>query len=354
MAMPASESISLPGVGDVLDDRYLLQEPLGEGGVGLVFRAQQLRVQREVAVKLLRNEALGEQSMRPRFEQEALTLATLAHPSIVRLQDYGVVAGRPFLVMELVEGRTLQAIMTAEGPLAPARAIALLQQLAYAIAYAHDRGVVHRDLKPANLIIRAFPHQPEQLTVLDFGFAKFLPGSVLELGAPVTSVGTAFGSPRYISPEQCVGGEVDGRADLYAAGIILFEMLTGDTPYAGDTPELLRHHLTTPIPRLSARRSELTRYPELQALLDELLAKSRNARIANAAELIGRLDAVTTSVMSVQRDAPTPQTTQTTPWAQVVSALRAALLACRALSHALLTLWRTELWPRLRSLRPPR
>jgi serine/threonine-protein kinase len=173
--MATGERAPLPSTGDVIEDRYLLQEPLGEGGVGLVFRAQQLRVQREVAVKVLQNEALGEHAMRPRFEQEALTLATLAHPNIVRLQDYGLVAGRPYLVMDLVEGRTLQALMAAEGPLAPTRALSLMQQLAYALAYAHERGVVHRDLKPANLIINDLPHQPEQLTVLDFGFAKFLP-----------------------------------------------------------------------------------------------------------------------------------------------------------------------------------
>jgi eukaryotic-like serine/threonine-protein kinase len=335
--MATGEPAPLPTTGDVIEDRYLLQEPLGEGGVGLVFRAQQLRVQREVAVKVLQNEALGEHAMRPRFEQEALTLATLAHPNIVRLQDYGLVAGRPYLVMDLVEGRTLQALMAAEGPLAPTRALSLMQQLAYALAYAHERGVVHRDLKPANLIINDLPHQPEQLTVLDFGFAKFLPGSALEHGAPVTGIGMAFGSPRYISPEQCAGGPVDGRADLYAAGIVLFEMLTGDTPYAGDTPDLLRHHLTTAIPRLSERRASLARYPELQSVVDALLAKSRDERVANAGALVAVLAATMKRVVAADDD---NSSLDVTPRAQVANALGALWGAVVQLSRALQAVWR--------------
>ncbi|MET0386751.1 MAG: serine/threonine-protein kinase [Polyangiales bacterium] len=279
-----------PKPGDVLDGRYVLQETIGEGGVGFIFRAIQFKVERPLAVKFLQREVVGERSVKSRFEREALTLAALAHPNIVRLQDYGIARGNPFLVMEFVEGRTLRGLLNqAGGPLEVSRALALTRQILYALAYAHDRGLVHRDLKPANLIVQQLPHQPEHLKVLDFGFVKLLPGSDLDRGAQLTRAGHTFGSPPYMSPEHATGSPVDGRSDLYSLGVLLFEMVTGERPFSGDIHQMLRHHLTTTPPRLASLRPELGNYPELQALLDKALAKKRDERFADAGEMLQAL-----------------------------------------------------------------
>ena len=279
--------------GDLLDGRYVLQTPIGEGGVGLIFRAIQFKVQRPVAVKFIQREMVGEHSLKSRFEREALALAALAHPNIVRLQDYGITRGNPFLVMEYIEGRTLRQLLTDEGGfLTQRRALALTRQMLYALAYAHERGIVHRDLKPANLIVQELPQQPEHLKVLDFGFAKFLPGSDLDLGGQLTRAGHTFGSPPYMSPEHATGSAVDGRSDLYSVGILLFEMLTGTRPFEGEIQELLRHHLLSPVPRLVERRPELAAQPELQELLDRALAKPRDQRFADAGEFVRAVAAI--------------------------------------------------------------
>lgn len=282
-----------PKSGDIMDGRYVLQDQIGEGGVGFIFRALQFKVQRPVAVKFLLREVIGEHSLKPRFEREALALAALAHPNIVRLQDYGFMRGNPFLVMEYVEGQTLRELLnSAGGFLVVPRAIALTRQILFALAYAHERGLVHRDLKPANLIVQQLPHQPEHLKVLDFGFVKLLPGSELDRGAQLTRAGHTFGSPPYMSPEHATGSPVDGRSDLYSVGILLFEMLTGERPFEGETHELLRHHLTTPPPPLAARKPELKAYPELQELLERALAKKRDDRFADAGAFLSALDQI--------------------------------------------------------------
>jgi serine/threonine protein kinase len=172
------------------------------------------------------------------------------------------------------------------------RALGLVRQMLHALAYAHERGIVHRDLKPANLIVQTFPQQPEHLKVLDFGFAKFLPGSELDLGAQLTRAGHTFGSPPYMSPEHATGSPVDGRSDLYSVGILLFEMVTGTRPFDGEIHELLRHHLVTPAPRLAERRAELLAYPELQRLVDRALAKNRDDRFADAGAFLVSIAAV--------------------------------------------------------------
>jgi serine/threonine-protein kinase len=149
------------------------------------------------------------------------------------------------------------------------------------------------------LIVQNLPQQPEHVKVLDFGFAKFLPGSDLDLGAQLTRAGHTFGSPPYMSPEHATGSAVDGRSDLYSVGILLFEMLTGKRPFDGEIHEVLRHHLSTPVPRLAERRPELAAHPELQELIDRALAKHRDARFADAGEFLRALDAVESAAQAI-------------------------------------------------------
>lgn len=288
-------------VGDLLDGRYQIEERIGEGGVGVVYRALQLKLHRRVAIKLMQSESDEEQ--RTRFEREAVTLAALSHPNIVSVQDYGHTRGKPFLVMELLEGRTLRELIDAEGALAVPRALSLAREVLHALAYAHNLGIVHRDLKPANLLVQALPSH-EHVKVLDFGFVKLLPGSYLDRGVQLSRVGFTFGTPAYMSPEHATGGNVDGRSDLYALGILLFEMLAGEKPFDGELSDLIRDHLSAPVPRLAARRPELAGRDDLQAIIDCSMAKSRDDRFADAGAFLRAVDAVLLAPANQMRDQP--------------------------------------------------
>jgi serine/threonine-protein kinase len=294
--------------GDLLEGRYQIEDRLGEGGVGFVYRARQINLHRRVAIKLLQQDVMGDEELRPRFEREALTLAALSHPNIVSLTDYGAVRGRPYLVMELLEGHTLRELIDQEGPLEVTRALGLARQVLLALAYAHELGVVHRDLKPANLLVQALPSH-EHLKVLDFGLVKLLPGSYLDRGVQLSRVGFTFGTPAYMSPEHATGAEVDGRSDLYAMGVLLFELLSGQKPFDGELQDILRAHFTAPVPKLAERNPLLAGRDDLQALVERAMAKERDERFANAAEMIATLDAARAVVKStaiVRTSGPSP------------------------------------------------
>jgi serine/threonine protein kinase len=277
--------------GDILEGRYQIEDRLGEGGVGFVYRARFIKLHRRVAIKLLQNDALGDEELKPRFEREALTLAALSHPHIVSLIDYGSVRGRPFLVMELLEGRTLRELIDQEGALSPVRALSIVRQVLLALAYAHALGIVHRDLKPANLLLQSLPCH-EHVKVLDFGLVKFTPGSYLDRGVQLSRVGFTFGTPAYMSPEHAVGGEVDGRSDLYAMGVLIFELLTGEKPFEGELQDVLRHHFQTPVPKLWSKRSQLSGRGDLQKLVETAMAKEREDRFEDAGAMIAAIDAL--------------------------------------------------------------
>lgn len=290
--------------GDMLEGRYQIEDRLGEGGVGFVYRARQIKLHRRVAIKLLQQDMMGDEELRPRFEREALTLAALSHPNIVSLNDYGAVRGRPYLVMELLEGRTLREVVDQDGALEPARALALARQVLLALAYAHQFGIVHRDLKPANLLVQVLPCL-EFVKVLDFGLVKLIPGSHLDRGVQLSRVGFTFGTPAYMSPEHAVGGEVDGRSDLYAVGVLLFEMFTGAKPFDGELQDILRAHFQAPVPKMWERRPDLTGREDLQAFVEKAMAKERDMRFASAPEMIAALDALLAPVaMGVSARAP--------------------------------------------------
>jgi serine/threonine-protein kinase len=274
-----------------LEGRYQIEDRLGEGGVGFVYRARFIKLHRRVAIKLLQNDALGDEELKPRFEREALTLAALSHPHIVSLIDYGSVRGKPYLVMELLEGLTLRELIDQEGAVEPVRALSIARQVLLALAYAHELGVVHRDLKPANLLLQSLPCH-EHVKVLDFGLVKFTPGSYLDRGVQLSRVGFTFGTPAYMSPEHAVGGEVDGRSDLYAMGVLIFELLTGEKPFEGELQDVLRHHFQTPVPKLWSKRAQLNGRSDLQSLVETAMAKEREDRFADAAAMIAAIDAL--------------------------------------------------------------
>jgi serine/threonine protein kinase len=250
--------------------RYQLRGELGRGGMATVYRAYDPKFEREVALKVLPRELLHNPTFRARFEREAKIIATLDHPAIVPVYDFGEEDGQPFFVMRLMTDRSLAQHLE-QGPLPLAEAIRILVRLAQGLAEAHKKGFIHRDVKPANILF-----DPQQTPYLsDFGLAKLASD-----GIDLTQSAIA-GTPAYLSPEQARGEPLDGRTDVYSLGAIFYEMLTCGPPYWAPTPlGILIKHLNEPLPRLQALRPDLP--PACDELLARALAKDRAERFPSA------------------------------------------------------------------------
>ncbi len=252
---------------------YELLEELAFGGMGIVFKARQMSLNRLVALKMIRGGILASPEDVRRFRAEAEAAANLQHPNIVAIHEVGEHEGEQYYSMDLVQGRNLAELCASE-PLAPERAARYLRAIAEAVHFAHQRGTLHRDLKPQNLMFRA----DGSLAVLDFGIAKHVDA------IDRTGHGEILGTPRYMSPEQVRGSALDLRTDIYSAGVLLFQMLTGTHLFDGETAaEVALHYLNTQPPDLP---EHLSKY---QRLMDKLLEKDRDARFRNADEVIGFL-----------------------------------------------------------------
>jgi serine/threonine-protein kinase len=271
-----------PLIGRKLDGRYEVLERLGEGGAGVVYRGRQTHLGRFVAIKVLHQDAALSTDWRRRFQQEAIALSVLAHPNVVPVTDFGVDNGVPFLVMELLEGQTLGDLIK-EGPLPLWRALQIARQTLRVLAFSHMKGVVHRDLKPSNVFLQALPEWPDHVRLLDFGMAKFVEGSGSRAPAELTRAGVMFGTPAYMSPEQVKGAPTDARSDVYAAGVLLFELLAGRRPFVADSPEgYLMAHLMAPIPSLTKVRPRIAHASLFQAVVEQAMAKKPAERFENA------------------------------------------------------------------------
>ncbi len=286
--MGGVEATSDPFLGRVLDGRYAIEARLGEGGLGVVYRAKQTRLGRPVAVKVLHAEHAQKKALRERFDREARSLGTLVHPNIVQVIDYGIEDDAPFLVMELLEGRPLNDAIR-EG-IALDRAWDIGRTIVAAVAYAHGRRIVHRDLKPANVFLQRDPEGKELTRVLDFGLAKFVDDESDE--TVLTKAGSILGTPAYMSPEQASGAPSDERSDVYSLGIVLFELLTGQRPFQGPPVELLRMHLVAELPTLSSVRPGIPNAELIDLVLRRATAKAVCDRYPDAGELLAALDSI--------------------------------------------------------------
>ncbi|WP_433315334.1 serine/threonine-protein kinase [Micromonospora chersina] len=266
----------------LLSGRYQPEELLGSGGMGEVWRGRDLRLDRPVAIKVLTATGVREPMAAERFDREARTAARLTHPHIVGVYDFGTEDDHSYLVMELVEGRTVGDLVVA-GPLPVDQALSIAVQTCDGIAAAHAAGVVHRDIKPGNLIVTP----AGTVKICDFGIARLprLAGQNTLTG-PATKLGTSS----YMSPEQALGGPVDPRTDLYGLGCTLYAMLTGAPPFAGDPLSVLHQHVNEPPPPLRDRRPDVP--VELAALVSELLAKDPADRPTDAGVVRERLAAL--------------------------------------------------------------
>ena len=273
-----------PRVGAVLQGRYRLDAQLASGAMGIVYRGERLQLGRPVAVKFLHPWIATQRAFLDRFQNEARAMSRLQHPNCVSVIDFGV-DGAPYLVMDFITGKTLRDTI-AGGRLEPARALRLVRQLLAGLGYAHAQGIIHRDLKPENLILSDEPGLSDHLRILDFGLAKLRDG-------PAMTAGLAVGTPSYMSPEQTgADGAIDARTDLYAVGIVLFELLAGQKPFRSENVgELLLMHRDQPPPLLRASAPDVGLSAEIEAVVSKALSKFADDRYQSAAEFTAALDA---------------------------------------------------------------
>jgi serine/threonine protein kinase len=279
-------SIEDSTIGRMLAGRYRVIRRLGEGGMGSVYEAEHVQLGRRVAIKLLHEHHATSIDLRTRFEREARMLSQLRHPNVVTITDFGIDDGKPFLVMDLLSGRDLASLIK-DGRVAPERAIGIVRQILRGVAHAHARGLVHRDLKPHNVMVEVLEDGSDHVTVLDFGLARDTAGG----SGTLTRSGIVVGTPAYMAPEQAGGGSADARADVYALGNVLFELLAGRRPFPfSEAHELLRAHLLTPPPSLRETCHDLDVPPELDALVARALAKEARDRYPDAAAMLAAID----------------------------------------------------------------
>ncbi len=273
--------------GSLIADRYLVEERLGEGGMGTVFKAQHVLMRKGVALKVLHRELTHQPEIVARFEREAVAAARIEHPNVVTAKDFGRLEdGSFYLVLEYVDGVSLRTLLAGGSALPQKRAVGIALQIGCALDAAHQAGIVHRDLKPENVMLLEQPEGGELVKVLDFGIARVQSDDGSE--SVLTRVGTVFGTPEYMSPEQAAGHQVDSRSDLYAVGILLHEMLVGHSPFGGKGMlAVLTAQLTEPPPELPVACE-----PQLRSLVQRLLSKDPENRPATAGDLVKELKAI--------------------------------------------------------------
>ncbi len=274
-------------VGQVIDGRYRIESVLGEGGMGLVYRATHVALGKPLAIKVLRPDVSRDTKMIARFRQEAQSASNIGNEHIIDITDFGSLPdGSTYFAMEFLDGRDLTDLIEKEGPLAPERAVHIGKQICMALGAAHERGIVHRDLKPDNIFLVRRGRDQDFVKVLDFGIAK-----VGGQSSKLTQAGQVFGTPHYMSPEQCVGKGVDHRTDIYALGVILYEMLTARVPFDADNLMgiLTQHLYEEPVPP-SRLDPPVAVAPELERVVLRCLAKDVEQRYASMDEVLADLE----------------------------------------------------------------
>jgi hypothetical protein len=277
---PAAASLVGRAVGD-----FVIEGVIGGGAFGTVYRATQRGLDRPAAIKVPTYEIAADPIQARRFAREARAAARVVHPGVVAIYAVGELEdGRPYLAMQLIDGVPLDQIL-ADGPVPAARALGIARDIASALSETHAAGVVHRDLKPSNIIWRRDRNGDDRITLVDFGIAVCRPGNA---DASRLTANGLIGTPHYMSPEQAHGEHVDARADLYALGCVLFELVTGTTPFDGSGFEVLLAHLGKPAPRASERRPGVP--AAIDRLIAQLMAKAPDARPASADAVVALID----------------------------------------------------------------
>jgi eukaryotic-like serine/threonine-protein kinase len=279
-------------VGRTLNNRYLVKRKIGEGGFGAVFEGMQVATERPVALKVLHPQSLSDPTVVARFRREAESCSKLRNPHTVVIYDFDQTEdGVLYLAMELVRGQSLQDIQRASGIVPVERCLRILDQVADALGEAHAKGIVHRDMKPENIMVEERDGE-DFVKVLDFGIAKIKSGDGGKDAPALTAIGQTVGTLEFMSPEQLRGKPLDGRSDIYALGMVAFEMLTGELPFkkSKSTTEIIQFHLQTPPPAPSSLKPEAEIPKVVDELVQKMCAKSRDDRHTTTDELRQHID----------------------------------------------------------------
>lgn len=291
--------------GMIIRNKYEILDRIGVGGMGAVYRARHVTFNELCAIKIVNDSIAGDSNFLQRFQKEAVVTRKLRHPNAVRVDDFDYTDdGRPFIVMELVEGKNVGEILQEQGPFPAPRAIRIATQVAQALGAAHKLGVVHRDIKPGNILLTLDEHGEETAKVLDFGIAK-LRDAVGDTGPGMTMTGMVVGTPLYMSPEQFMGKKagdaIDGRTDLYSLGVVLYQMVTAQLPFEGDTLySLMMQHVEGMVRPPSEVAPELHIPAALSHLILKAIDKSREQRFQTGEEFVAALNQVANEPATVE------------------------------------------------------
>ena len=276
-------------IGKVIAERYEVISRIGAGGMGAVYKAKQIGMDRNVGIKIMLREYTQDEKTIKRFQIEALAVSRLNHPNTVRIYDFGQMdTGDLYIAMEFLDGKPLDDVLKQVGSISVNMALHIIKQLASGLAEAHSKGIVHRDLKPDNIFLVTVGNDPYFVKILDFGVAKLKrTDNGLET---LTQAGAIFGTPKYMAPEQCRGREVDGRTDIYAIGVILYQLLVGQTPFGGDSPLaiMLQHVQNEPKPP-TLLKPELDIPEEVEEIVMKCLKKEPAERYQSAGEFLAAI-----------------------------------------------------------------
>jgi len=274
----------------VLEGKYHLESRLGQGGMGVVYKARHAYLKTQLAIKIILPDLVGnDPQLVTRFRQEALAAAAIRHQNVVAVNDYGVINGQiPFLVMEYVEGESLHDLLAREKRLDPEKAFDVMSAICHGVGAAHHQGIVHRDLKPLNIMICTDrPSMSQAVKILDFGLAKIKSGELLGSFIQAQTTGL-MGSPFYMAPEQWADDEPDARSDIYSLGVMLYQMLSGDVPFKGSSiPAIMKKHISDPAPSFAEVGIQLS--PALEAAVMHTLAKEKDKRTATVEQMIAEM-----------------------------------------------------------------
>jgi serine/threonine-protein kinase len=325
-----------PMVGTVFAEKYEIEAVLGRGGMSTVFKARHQLMNRNVAVKLMKDQLLQDPVAVERFKREAQSVSALNHRNVVTVFDFGVSNGMAFLVMDYLDGPTLNHLIQQEGHIVPSRAVPIFSQICDALDHAHSKNIVHRDLKPANICLVEQDGQKDVVKIVDFGLAKLVGESG---GRALTRPGQVFGSPLYISPEQCQAKPLDARADIYSLGCLMYESLTGMPPFLGDTSfETMNKHCLEAPPAMATVAADLHVPPELEAVVLRALEKDPQRRWQTAAEMRAALPVMQQRQSSLSLQPVVPAKASPNKFA-IVAGLVAMMLVFLAIAVLTLSHW---------------